>query len=205
MVVVTKQSTIDSVPRSEYVPTADHRVRMSLVSWDRFESFLELRGDVAGPRVTYLKGTLELMSPSRDHERIKKRLACIIEAYLSRLDIPWEGAGSWMLQNALAEAGLEPDECYLLNDTSQQRPDLALEVVWTSGGIDKLEVYRRLGVPEVWFWKEDVLRFFVLRDSEYTERSQSHFIPSFDKQLAYYLLALGTLRDVQRALAERLR
>jgi hypothetical protein len=26
-------------------------------------------------------------------------------------------------------------------------------VIWTSGGIDKLEVYRRLRVREVWIWK----------------------------------------------------
>jgi hypothetical protein len=30
-----------------------------------------------------------------------------------------------------------------------QVPDIAIEVVWTSGGIDKLEVYRGLDVPEV--------------------------------------------------------
>jgi Uma2 family endonuclease len=58
---------------------------------------------------------------------------------------------------------VEPDECYLVgSDQSRQTPDLVIEVVWTSGGIDKLEAYRRLGVPEVWFWKNDRIQIHVL-------------------------------------------
>jgi len=37
------------------------------------------------------------------------------------------------------------------------------EVVWTSGGIDKLEIYRRLGVGEVWRWKDSRIEIHVLQ------------------------------------------
>jgi len=86
MVVMPRRSTIESVPRGEYVPTADQRIVMYGVSWDAFETFLTLRGD-ARPRVTYLEGTLELMSPSRDHESIKKRFAEVIQAYLDHVGV----------------------------------------------------------------------------------------------------------------------
>ncbi len=32
-----------------------------------------------------------------------------------------------------------------------------IEVVVSSGGINKLEAYKRLQIPEVWFWMNDEL------------------------------------------------
>ena len=206
MPMVSERSrTVDYVPRGEYVPTADQRIVMSGLSWGDFESIVSMRGeDAAGPRVTYLEGTLELMSPSLDHEVIKKRLAAIVEAYLDQLGVRYQGVGSWLLKHAPSEVGLEPDECYILHDLQKTRPDLALEVVWTSGGIDKLEVYRRLGVPEVWYWTEDTLTFFVLGDAGYAARETSLCVPNFDKSVVGEMLQLEGLSDVRRALRERL-
>ena len=63
----------------------------------------------------------------------------------------------------------------------KRRPDLAIEVVWTSGGIDKLEVYRKLGVREVWFYNRGKLRFLALRreadDDVYREFARSELLP----------------------------
>jgi Uma2 family endonuclease len=47
---------------------------------------------------------------------------------------------------------------------------VAIEVVWTSGGINKLEVYRKLGVREVWFYERGSLRFFALRGRKGRQR-----------------------------------
>ncbi|MCX5741357.1 MAG: Uma2 family endonuclease [Proteobacteria bacterium] len=182
-------------------PRAD-RVVMQGVTWDRFESYLAERGD-AGPRVTYLEGMLELVSPSRDHETIKKRFAEVVEAYLDHLGIEWEGVGSWLLKRAPAQAGLEPDECYLLGDVTKDRPDLAIEVVWTSGGIDKLEVYRRLGIAEVWFWIEGSVAVYVLDDAGFARRATSACLPGFDFAIVGEMLALASLSAVRRALRTR--
>lgn len=192
-----------SAPPGEYVPTADHRVVMYGVSWTDFESFLAMRGD-AGPRVTYLEGTLELMSPSKDHEVIKVRLMHLIQAYLNHAGVPFQGAGEWLLKHAPADAGIEPDDCYIVGAQTKDRPDLALEVVSTSGGIQKLEVYRRLGVGEVWFWKNNELRYYVLVDDAYEERTTSALIPTFDRAFAYQMLELPLLSDVWRAIRARL-
>lgn len=206
MVMVSERSrTIDAVPRGEYVPTADQRIVLGGLSWSDFESFIAMRGeDAAGPRVTYLKGTLELMSPSLDHEVIKKRLAAIVEAYLDHLGVRYQGVGSWLLKHAPGEVGLEPDECYILHDLKKTRPDLAIEVVWTSGGIDKLEVYRGLGVPEVWYWTEDALTFYALGEHGYEVRETSVCVPNFDKSIVGEMLQLEALSDVRRALRARL-
>ena len=77
-----------------------------------------------------------------------------------------EGYGSWTLKDEKEDRGAEADECYTVRRLAvddDDRPDIAIEVVWTSGGIDKLEVYRKLGVREVWFYERGALRFFALR------------------------------------------
>ena len=202
---VVSYSTIDSVPRGEHVPTADERIVMYHVSWDGFETFLRLRGDRSRPRVTYLDGALELMSPSLDHEFIKSRLGAIIEAYFIALGIGFNGFGSWTIKGDPEKAGVEPDECYVFGPSrSQTRPDLAIEVVWTSGGIDKLEVYRRLGVPEVWFWIDRKISIHALVDHGYETRPRSACAPALDFNLLYDLIEMPMLNDALDALRPEL-
>ena len=46
-------------------------------------------------------------------------------------------------------------------------PDLSIEVVFTRSGISKLERYKVLGVPEVWFWEDGLLKLYHLEDDSY--------------------------------------
>jgi mRNA interferase MazF len=47
-----------------------------------------------------------------------------------------------MLKGAPELAGVEPDECYIVGpDQDTDRPDLVIEVIWTSSSIDKLEIW----------------------------------------------------------------
>ena len=57
--------------RGDYVPTADQRIVTYGVTWEQFEAQLALRGERSVPRIAYLEGALELMSPSKEHARIK--------------------------------------------------------------------------------------------------------------------------------------
>jgi Uma2 family endonuclease len=184
--------------------TADELVVMNDVSWEMFESILEERGDTSPPRVTYLEGTLELMSPSTNHERLKTYMAAVVEEYLDSLGIDFDGVGSWLLKHAATKAGLEPDECYLIGDTTNPVPHLALEVVWTSGGINKLEVYRRLGVGEVWFWRKGSVTVHVLTEAGYETRADSACIPGFDFSLLAEMMALPFLSAVRKQTRARL-
>lgn len=162
----------------------DQRVMLRDVRWKDFEILLAIRGDQAGVRMTYLKGDLELMSPSRSHEGIKTTLARMLEAFALERGLPLEGYGSWTLRNAPRERGVEPDECYVLGEPDKDRPDLAIEVIWTHGGIDKLEVYRGLGIGEVWLWKDAAVTVHLLRGSQYAQADRSTLLPDFDLVLA---------------------
>ena len=160
--------------------TEDQRVFLHDVSWAEFETILQIRGDRSGVRVTYLNGVLELMTPSVDHEGIKKTLARLLEAFAEEKNLPFNGFGSWTLKKAQRARALEPDECYSLTLGRPTSPDLAIEVVWTSGGIDKLDVYHGLGVREVWFWREGVIEVHELVGEQYERRERSVVLPELD-------------------------
>ncbi|HEX2676017.1 MAG TPA: Uma2 family endonuclease [Polyangiales bacterium] len=145
-----------------------------------------MRGEEASvPRVAYLDGALELMSPSYDHNLITANIGRLVEAYALEHGIDLQPLLNWTLRSAPKAAGLEPDECYVIGvrSTRPTRPDLAIEVVWTHGGIDKLEIYRRLEVPEVWFWQEGTIRVYVLRGSKYESVPRSEQLPNLDLPL----------------------
>jgi Uma2 family endonuclease len=163
----------------------DQRVRLHDVDWADYESMLALRGERGSPRIAYLNGELELMSPSVTHEGYKTLLGRLLEAYAEERGIELEGFGSWTVKSQPAQRGAEPDECYVVGPLSggPRVPDIAIEVVWTAGGIDKLEVYRGLRVPEVWFWKDGALRFFALEGDAYLACPRSRLLPGLDPAL----------------------
>jgi Uma2 family endonuclease len=164
------------LPRSLSATDADQFVTLHDITWTEYEILLAIRGDRPAPRMTYLQGELELMSPSRSHEWVKTTLARLIEAWATERRVPLAGFGAWTLKSAPAERGLEPDECYALSER-HDRPDLAVEVVWTRPAIPKLEVYRGLGVPEVWVWEEGGIHVHVLRGDAYAEVPRSELVP----------------------------
>jgi Uma2 family endonuclease len=183
---------IDSVPEGEYVPSADERLVMHDVSWQEFETMLALRGDRRRPRVAYLDGVLELMSPSHQHEWIKSNIGRLIEAVFFEYGYRFNIFGEWLLKRREDEAGVEPDECYCFDPAGRapkERPDLVIQVVWTSGGVNKLEIYRRLAVPEIWFWRKNAIEVYVLGANGYERSSSSACVPQVDLGFICELLA----------------
>ena len=187
------------------VPSTDHRVTLHSISWAHYEMLLAIRGDDTGVRMTYLRGELELMSPSADHEGIKKGLARLLEAYAEEQEVDLNGYGSWTIRKATQARGIEPDECYMLG-RGKNVPDLAIEVVWTSGGIDKLEVYRGLGVQEVWIWQDNALAVYRLHDGQYLREESSYLLPELDLSLLLQFLdpahQTAAVRNYRRALQQ---
>ncbi len=174
---------MDALQREELIADIDQRVAFQ-ATWSDFESFLAIRGDAPRPRLTYLDGTLELMSPSRSHEGIKKRLARLLELWSMQRGVPLAGYGSTTLKKQRRLVGVEPDECYVVGRSDMPNmPDLAIEIDWTSGGIEKLEVYHRLGVAEVWFWRDDRLLIFKRSTKGYLRRKRSALLPTLDVQM----------------------
>jgi Uma2 family endonuclease len=156
------------------------RVVLHNVSWQRYDALVTLLGDdYPALRLTYLEGTLEIMTTSPYHERLKKMIARLLEMWAVERNVPLNGYGAATFRKEAAERGLEPDECYVLGELVDM-PDLAIEVVHTHGGIDKLDVYAGLGVREVWFWEEARFGVHVLEDGRYREVAASALLPALD-------------------------
>ncbi len=163
------------------LPGEDHIIVLQGAAWADYLRLLEIRGDRSAPRITYVKGLLEVMSPSKTHETLKSRIGRLVDVWCEEHDIPFEPVGSWTLKDEALERGVEPDECYIFSDHDDaERPDLAIEVIWTSGGLSKLAIYKELGVREVWYWKRGVFSIHVLRDGEYEEREASEVLPGIN-------------------------
>ncbi|NJN73324.1 MAG: hypothetical protein HC799_11225 [Limnothrix sp. RL_2_0] len=95
-------------------------------------------------------------------------------------------------------SGIEPDKCYFF-DQNREFPDLVIEVVITSGGIDLLEIYRALDVQEVWFWEKGKIKMFFLTDNIYTEVKQSTLLPDLEKKvLESFLTATGSSLKIRK-------
>jgi Uma2 family endonuclease len=168
----------------------DQRVFLRDMSWSQFEVFLEIRGDAPVPRIAYRDGELELMTPSQGHELTKTTLGRLIEAYADEMEMGLWGYGSWTLKSAPEETAAEPDECYCIGGPpTKDAPDLAIEVVWTRGGLDKLEIYRRLGVAEVWFWENQRITVHKLKGNAYKTATRSGVFPELDLDLVGRLAA----------------
>jgi Uma2 family endonuclease len=194
-----------TTPAGEHVPTADQRLVTYGVPWSHYETQLALRGDAPVPRIAYLEGAMELMSPSKEHERIKSYIGRLVEAYALERGIDLSPYGAWTLKSPPNQSGLEPDECYLVGDQDKEAPDLAIEVVWTSGGIDKLAIYARLGIGEVWFWKASRIEVHVLSQQRYEQTDRSSLFPDLDLEQLCSFLDRPTALQAVKAFREALR
>jgi Uma2 family endonuclease len=178
----------------------DNIIVLDGVTWADYQRLLEIRGERPVPRLAYLEGVLELMTPSRPHESIKSMIGRLVEAWCLEKGVAISPYGSWLLEDKEAERAVEPDECYVLGDAeSPARPDLAIEVVWSHGGIDKLDIYRRLGVREVWVWQAGTLAIFSLQGKTYSRIEQSAVLPGLDHTA---LLRFIDVKPMTRAVTE---
>lgn len=194
-------AVLDQLPPDGSPHREDHFVHLWDVSWADYERILDIRGDRSGPRIQYLEGQLEIMSPSRYHEGIKSTIGRLVEVWCLERDVEFSTFGSWTVKDETKKSGVEPDECWILGDLPEkpERPDLAIEVIWTSGGIRKLELYRKLGVREVWTWKRGVLTAHRLVDEQYVETPESTVLPGIDLAL---IAKFATTTPTSRAIRE---
>lgn len=203
------RSTYDD--REPIEPSHDQVVHLSSVSWEDYERIDALRGESSVPRLTYVDGVLELMSPGTAHESDKTKLARLFEAYIEYLGIPAEGIGSWTVKNKKKKLGAEPDECYVFTTApiapSLKAPDLVIEVVYSSGNLDKLALWRQLGAKEVWFWQHGELAVFVRRGDGFGPARRSVLVPEIDLDLIVRCMREKTqtaaVRVLRAALAKK--
>ena len=167
-------------------PTEDDEERRFVlygVPWQTYVALRDALDDQSGLKMTYLRGALELMSPSLLHEDGKKLIARLVEVWAMERDVDLRGFGGATFRQEAKQRGLEPDECYKLGKLDDDGvPDIAIEVIVTTSLIDKMAVYAGLEVPEVWEWRPSTRTIVVhrLTSERYERRDRSEILPELD-------------------------
>ncbi|WP_017325106.1 Uma2 family endonuclease [Synechococcus sp. PCC 7336] len=124
--------TTTSETLSPIISQPEQQILLHGVSWQEYLVLDATFEERPGIRLSYLEGTLEMMTTSSLHEALKKVIARLLEIYAFANHIPLQGFGSRNYRSEALARGLEPDECYCL-DPASEFPDLAIEVVLSSG------------------------------------------------------------------------
>ena len=151
-------------------------------TWEQFEAIESLIADSPGLRITYLDGWIEFMTLGEAHETISCLLNFLLQLYFCEMGIEYIPVGSATRKNREKDVSFEPDESYYIG-SRKEHPDLAVEVTMTSGSTNKLAKYLRLRIPEVWFWENNQLAVYELREDNYEQFSRSELLPELDLEL----------------------
>jgi Uma2 family endonuclease len=192
---------------------AETRTLIENISWNTFVAIAdERRGSV--PRLTYDEGTLELMSPRRQHESIGRVIGRIIETYTEVKGIEIQSVASTTFKRADLSKGFEADESYYIEHAARIRakeeidlsldppPDLVIEVEITSSAIQKLKLFASMEIPEVWRHDGEHLQMLRLVDGQYQAIQTSFGVPGLSAAMVIEVLAqrlrLGETENIRR-------
>ena len=164
------------------------RVLLHNVTWTELEAILEELGEHRAARIAYDRGTLEIMAPLPEHEDNKEIISDLVKALLEELDIEFRCLGSTTFKNQFMEQGIEPDQCFYIQNeafirgkkrldlTIDPPPDLALEIDVTSR--THPNIYQALKVPELWRFENGKLKINLLVDGNYVVSQSSLNFPN---------------------------
>lgn len=166
------------------------RLILEGVDWQTYSRLLRTFAERPGIRLTYDRGTLEIMSPSHAHDIDSRFLGRLVVTLTEELGLPVKSGGSTTLRRRKKRRGLEPDECFWIKNEALVRslrvlrlhkdppPDLAIEVDVTSSSLDRMSIYAALAIPEVWRLDAEGLSFHHLQpDSTYAKATHSQTFP----------------------------
>jgi Uma2 family endonuclease len=170
------------------IPEPVQRLVLYSIPWGKYDALLHALDD-RHLRITFDRGTLEIMTISYPHEFYKKLFARLIELLAVELNIPLQPGGSLTFRREMMEKGLEPDECYWIERAPLMQgkldydievdppPDLAIEIDITSSSLDRVAIYAALGVREVWRFDGETLLVYQLVGSKYKVKAHSRAFP----------------------------
>jgi Uma2 family endonuclease len=177
----------------------EERFLLERVSWEAYEALLKSWADLP-MRLTYDRGRLEIMSPLLPHEQSKKVIARLVETFTLERRIPLQEGGSTTFRREAKRRGLEPDECYWIQNEPRMRsrtdfdpekdppPDLAIEVDISSSSLDRMSIYADLGVPEVWRFDGEAVSIHLLREGSYEQTERSLALPELTPEIVLRFL-----------------
>ncbi len=176
-----------------YPASQEQRLLLTGILWHQFKAIQTTLETVLGVRLAYFHGNLEVMTISPEHEDLKSLIGSLVEIYLIAAGLRYYRRGGLTLRQE-PDVEMMPDESFNLG-SKKSIPDLAIEVIVTSDGIDKLVGYKTLQVPEVWFLKDGNLLIYGLQAEQYVASRHSNLLPDLDVALLTQCLAMPDAYD----------
>jgi Uma2 family endonuclease len=173
--------------------TATHESRTCRreATWDQYVELRDSDED-RNTRMTFDRGGLELMSPTKLHERVGYLIGRCIDVWTEEKRVAVQSCRSTTFRRQDLLRGLVPDNCYYIEHESAVRnrdefdlsidppPDLTVEVDVTARSIDRMAIFAALGVSEFWRWHADALHILRLTlDGQYAVISSSQALSGF--------------------------
>lgn len=192
------KTVVEPLPRQQFLELD--------ADWEFYEALLEKLGG-RPIFVTYDRGMIEVMSPSRKHEVCGRLIARMIDALTEELGIPIASGGSMTFKRKDLERGLEPDECYWIQNAARMAgmreidlagdppPDLAIEIEISRRLLDRESIYAQLGIPEIWRYDGRRLRIQRLVSGRYRDRAKSAALPQLSPAVVDRFLRLAEKTD----------
>ena len=152
----------------------EQRTVLRGTSWSTYQQLCQDLDEQAGERLAYDRGTLEITSPSQNHEKLKQLLGYIVSISAEETEQELASFGSTTWNREDLAKGFEPDQCYYLQHEAIVRnrddidltvdppPDLVIEVDLTSSSKIRMQIYQALGIPEVWQYEGDRIILYHL-------------------------------------------
>ncbi len=178
-----------SIVQTPAVAEKPQRLVLHNVDWRTYSRLLRAL-DERHLRLTYDRGTLEIMTLTHEHESDAPFLGRLAVTLTEELGFPIKVGRSTTFRRRQKERGLEPDDCYWIASEPLVRgkrkidlkvdppPDLAIEVDITRSSLNRMSIYASLSVPEVWRYKGKVLTFNELQaDGSYAVIAHSKAFP----------------------------
>lgn len=178
--------------------TKDQRLVHYSMSWQQFKLLQESFADSPGIRLAYYNGEIEIAIVSPDHESISRMITALLIVYFLHNDIEFNPLGSFT-QEQEEKVSAQADESFAIGSSTATKPDISVEVIFTSGSDRKLIRYQVLGVPEVWFWEDGLFRLYRLRESGYERIDRSEILPDLDINLLARCLMMASKIEALKA------
>jgi Uma2 family endonuclease len=204
---VAPQAPPEAPPRPHFVIEAGQRLVLDNVDWPAYEAIGEALLNRANIRLTYDRGSLEIMTLSPEHERLKVLLGCCVLVLADETGVRLGGFGSTTYKSELIKRGLEPDQCYYHKNLARMRgvkrldltrdppPDVAIEIDVTNSSVNRMDLYAKLGVPELWRFEDEKLRVYQLAADRYEPIDHSPTFPNVPVGDLVPFLAIGLNED----------
>jgi Uma2 family endonuclease len=180
---------VPSKQQENFTSPTEQRFVLRAVDWATYRAVANALGE-RHVRLAYDGENLEFMTVSRLHEWLSWLIGRFLVVLTEKLGWPISSAGSTTLDREDVNRALEPDESFYITNEAKMRqrdeidlqidppPDLAVEIDVSRSSLNRLEIYAKLRIPEVWRCDGEQLVVYLLNErGEYDKSPTSRLFP----------------------------